>query len=230
MSGEYGDLPWHGARPQGWCLWWVSGPALTRCSTTGLMSMVSIRACLDTVLNHGADVYGEYQGLCRQCLTMGLMSMVIKYGTCLNMVLDHGADVYGEYEGLPQHGAQPQRWCLWWVWGPALTWCSTTELMFIVSMRACLDTVLDHGADVYGKYEGLSRHGARPRNWCLWWVRGPALSQYWCLCWVWGPALIWCSTTGLISTFFSQAVTIIETFWFWWRNYFRCPLHLTANT
>ena len=25
---------------------------------------------------------------------------------------------------------------------------------------ACLDTVLDHGADVYGEYEGLTRHGA----------------------------------------------------------------------
>ena len=63
----------------------------------GLMSMVSMGASLDTVLSHEADVYGEYQGLCQQCLTMGLMSMVIKYGTCLNTVLDHGADVYGEY-------------------------------------------------------------------------------------------------------------------------------------
>ena len=60
LGHERRRLPRHGARPRGWCLWWVWGLASTRCSTMGLMSMVSIRTCIDTVLDHGADVYGEY--------------------------------------------------------------------------------------------------------------------------------------------------------------------------
>ena len=103
------------------------GPASTQCSTMGLMSMVSIRACLDTVLNYGADVYGEY-GTCLDMVLNHGADVYGEYGACLDMVLSHETDVYGEYqglcqqcltmglmsmvikyEGLPQHGAQPQR-------------------------------------------------------------------------------------------------------------------------
>ena len=32
--------------------------------------------------------------------------------------------------------------------------------MSMVSIRACLDKVLDHGADAYDEYRGLPQHGA----------------------------------------------------------------------
>ena len=44
----------------------------------GLMSIVSMRACLDMVLDHGTDAYDEYESL-----------------PC------HSTGVYGEYKGLP---------------------------------------------------------------------------------------------------------------------------------
>ena len=51
-------------------------------------------------------------------------------------MLDHG-----HYEGLP-----------------------VMALMPMVSIRACLDMVLNHRADVCGEYQGLPQHGARPRG------------------------------------------------------------------
>ena len=83
------------------------------------MSVVSMRACLNTVLDHGL-MSGEYRA-------------------SLDMVLNHGADVYGEYEpslamlmSMVRVRASPV----------------THNADVYVSMRTCLDMVLNQGAVV----------------------------------------------------------------------------------
>ena len=53
-----------------------TGPASTRCSTTGLMSMVSMRPCRNTVLMsmmsmRACLLYGKYDSLPKHCSTNG---------------------------------------------------------------------------------------------------------------------------------------------------------------